>query len=110
TKGEEEICGTKSNALVDLSNFALEIQMAFVQGHVGGISFHENAEDQYTLLLHPNGSYEIDYVKIGEGVTSLVKGTTTAMKSGLKQTNLIALVVDNQNIDLYMNQHHVAHT
>ena len=73
---------------VILRNFVFQVQMTIVKGDAGGIIFRASSNTQhYMFLIRQDGFYElrVDYTIIQGGLSS-------AIKAGLNQSNLIAIV------------------
>ena len=80
--------------------------MTTIKGGGGGIVFcADNASGTwYNLSISQSGQYGLS-LNNGFGFTgkTLSRGFTSAMKAGLNQTNLIAVVVISGTFDLYVN-------
>jgi eukaryotic-like serine/threonine-protein kinase len=88
---------------VNLRDFVYQVQMTIVKGDAGGIIFRLNSNFQhYMFLINQDGSYElrVDYVIIQGGSSSAIKG-------GLHQSNLIAIVAQGNTLDLFVNKHYI---
>ena len=89
---------------VTLRDFVFQVQMTIVKGDAGGIIFRWNSDTQhYMFLINRDGSYElrVDYVII-QG------GSSSAIKVGLNQSNLIAIAAHGDTLDLFVNKHYIA--
>jgi hypothetical protein len=97
---------------VSFSNFTYEVQVTFVQGDAnnsgGGIIFRSvddtniqfyaftiRLDGSYTLFAHVNPS--------GSSARLLAGGSTPAIRTGLHQSNLVAVVTNGNTISLYAN-------
>ncbi len=93
------------------SNFAIEVQMTTLQGNCGGIMFRDDMEGHYYLFeVCSNGLYGV-YRYFGQSVNdyqTLQLSSSSAIKKGLNQSNLIAAVAINQQIHLYVNRQSVS--
>jgi eukaryotic-like serine/threonine-protein kinase len=88
----------------DFSNFAFQVQMTLIKGAAGGIIFRINGPKYYYCYIHQDGSYGCSlYVDATSTPKVLVSGSSSAIKTGLKQSNLIAVVANSNNIKLYAN-------
>ncbi len=87
------------------SNFAYEIQMTFIQGDGGGIVFRydESKGTGYLFRVGSDGSYAIDIYNNNNFISTLKSSSSSAINIGLNKTNLIAVVANGSNIDLYVN-------
>jgi hypothetical protein len=99
----------------NLQNIAFQAQMTIIQGDVGGLIFHSNASGSngyaFTICVDPacgKGYYGL-YMSQGNGYSQLISGSSTAIKTDLKQTNLLTVVAYNGDIYLYVNDKSVAH-
>ncbi len=90
-------------------NFVFEVQMTIIKGDAGGVVF------RVTSTSPTNQNYEFDigqdqsyilYLRTGNAATdlkTLTKGSNPAIKAGLNQTNVIAVVAMGNAIKLYVN-------
>ncbi len=91
---------------VDYSDFVFQVQMTFVKGDGGGISFRADSAtgNSYTFIIDANGTYGLfKFNGYGKSVSPLKSGLSSAIKAGLNQTNTIAIIVRGKNIELYVN-------
>lgn len=92
-------------ASTDFSNFAFQVQMTIIKGTAGGIVFRVNGPKYYYCYIHQDGSYGCSlYVDTTSTPKVLMAGSSSAIKAGLKQSNLIAVVANGTNIKLYANE------
>jgi hypothetical protein len=92
----------------DLSNFAFEVQMTIKAGDCGGIAFRisePSANDYYEAIFCQDGSY--DLVK-SNSQDALVNGSTSLIRFGLGQSNIIAVVANGDIFNLYVNKQKIA--
>jgi len=74
--------------------------MTIVKGDAGGIIFPWNSNTQHFIFdINRDGSYElrVDF-------TIIAGGSNSAIKVGLNQSNLIAIVVQGNTLDLFVNK------
>jgi len=91
------------------SNFAYQIQMTIVHGNEGGIVFRINGADQlYYFYISSKGMYALDIARANGLYQPLSTGSSSAIKQGLQQSNLIAVVVNGNTIAMYVNLHKIA--
>src|SRR5439155_12874088 len=78
-----------------------------VKGNSGGIIFRSDttASKFYFFRMGQDGSYELDIQ--GDHNQLLKNGTSSAINTGLNQSNLIAVVANGSTIDLYVNLRHI---
>ena len=93
---------------VTLSDFAFQVQMTIIKGDQGGVDFRQNNTSGlvYYFFIGTDGSYQL-FVSNGKTNTTLKKGTSSSIKTGLNQTNLIGVVAKGSSIDVYVNLMHV---
>jgi len=79
----------------DFSNFAFEVQMQLVKGDSGGIVFRaentSSANRLYAFYVGVDGSYTLNRQN-GSSFPVLASGNNAAIKQGLNQTNVVAVV------------------
>ena len=89
----------------DFNDFAFEAQMTILKGDAGGVIFrveNTNPNQYYNFSIRQDGAYYLEAVN-GSGGPTLTQGSSPAIKQGLNQTNLIAVVAQGTNIALYVN-------
>lgn len=99
-------------------NFIYQVEMTIIEGNCGAIIFRRNQEtaQQYYFRICQTGSDTlIRYDAISSnGPTGQLahrlddQGTNPAIHKGLNQRNLVAVVADGGNIDLWVNGSHVS--
>lgn len=89
---------------VTFGNLTYEVQMTILKGDRGGIFFRQVGTQgpYYYFSLKIDGSYELDSYN-GTISNVLQRGTSPVVKRGLNQPNLLAVVAQGSNIDLYVN-------
>ena len=95
--------------LTVLKDFVFEVQMQIIKGDGGGIDFRmvSSAENKYyDLYVYHDQTYELDMVN-GASVKDLQSGTSAAIKQGLNQTNVVAVVAQGTHITVYVNQQQI---
>src|SRR6266487_4494659 len=93
----------------NFSDFTYQIQMTIARGDNGGILFRfdDSNEKGYSFTIDQYGAYDLQLWR-GKGKReNLLNGSSSVIKTGLNQTNLIAIVADGSNIYLYMNHHYL---
>ncbi len=97
----------------NFSDFAYQVQMTIVKGDGGGIIFREdNARGNayYFAIGQQSGvwGYKLWGFNNCNGnnckVSELRSGSSTAITTGLNQSNLVAVVASGSTIDLYVNK------
>lgn len=90
------------------SNFVYQVQVRLLSGDAAGITFRYDGQKGtgYLFLLYANGSYEIDKAS-NYTATIITSGSNGAIKTGLNQTNLVAVIAHGSTMELYVNGQHV---
>jgi hypothetical protein len=87
------------------SNFVFEVQMKIIKGDAGGVIFRANthSNDFYVFLVSQDGTYQLFLCTTTNCTNSLLYSSSPAIKLGLNQTNLIAVLAQKSTIGLYVN-------
>ena len=92
------------------TNFAYQVQTSILKGDQAGLSFRSGAGGSlYYLYIDVYGNYELNVNKNHNFIRTISSGSSTAIKKGFNQSNLIAVVAQGKNFDLYVNLQHLAH-
>jgi serine/threonine protein kinase len=83
----------------DFNNFAFQVTMTILNGDCGGLFFRSHGSNYYIFQVCANGAYSLS---TGVGQTLLTQGQSPEI-NGVKQANIIAVVANGANIDLYVN-------
>ena len=96
------ICIPEAKDLV-LNNFAFEANIKIVKGDKGGLAFRVNQVNGtfYDFDITTGGSYTLR-VYTGK-YTTLSEGSNSVINKGLNQSNLVAVVANNDLITIYVN-------
>jgi serine/threonine protein kinase len=94
------------------SNFAFEVQMTITRGDCGGMIVRSSSSigfKFYRFEVCEDGSYSLyKYVDSrGSDAIPLTNGTSSAIKTGLKQVNILAIVANGSKMDLYVNHQQI---
>ena len=93
-------CSAKST---NFSNFAFEVQMRIIQGDCGGVIFRfqePNNGTFYHFAVCQDGMYAL---YDSYDITLIQPNSSSAIHTGLNQSNLIAVVANGSTLDLYVN-------
>ena len=93
-------CSAKST---NFSNFAFEVQMRIIQGDCGGVIFRfkePNNGTFYYFAVCQDGMYALYN---SYDITLIQPNSSSAIHTGLNQSNLIAVVANSSTLDLYVN-------
>jgi hypothetical protein len=93
------------------TNFSFEAQMQIMKGDGGGLVFRDldtpQAYRNYAFDVYQDGSYYL-YITNGSNTTVLTSGNSSAIKQGLGQSNLVAVVAQGSTITIYINHQQIA--
>ncbi len=89
----------------DFSNFAFEVQATITSGNYSGIVFRASrATTQfYYFLINRNGDFFLKVFFNKTDNSIIASGSSPAIHTNLNEMNLIAVVAQASNIDLYVN-------
>jgi len=90
----------------NFSNFVFEVQMKITGGDAGGIIFRADTtyNNYYAFSVDQDGTYQLFDCPPGNLCNNpLANGSSSAIKRGLNQTNLIAVIAQGSAIGLYVN-------
>ncbi|GAC1383913.1 MAG: hypothetical protein NVSMB33_12110 [Ktedonobacteraceae bacterium] len=95
-------CFAQSTSFSDCS---YEVQMTITQGDQGGIIFRGNKTDGtfYYFYINTSGSFALETVSHYNITGIIASGTSTAIKKGLNQPNLILVVAHGSTITVLVN-------
>src|SRR2546426_3030604 len=94
----------------NFSNFAYEVQMQIIKGDIGGIIFRADTAHNtfYRFYVSDTGNYELLLCSSNTCHDLLAIAPSPAIRQGLNQTNLIAVVAIGNTITLYVNSQKIA--
>jgi hypothetical protein len=89
----------------DFSNFVFQVQMGFVNGTGGGITFRANTAEggyYYIFTIYTDGTYE--FFSYSNQFSNLIRSnSSSAIKTGQNQTNMIAVKAQKNMLQFYVN-------
>src|SRR6266704_1944750 len=100
----------------NFSDFAYQVQMTIVKGDGGGIIFRDDnarGKTYYFAIGQQSGVWGYKLWGFNNcnsnncKVSELRSGSSAAIKTGLNQSNLVAVVASGSTIDLYVNNHKI---
>jgi len=96
----------------NFSNFAYQVQMTIIRGESGGIVFRVvdfNTNKYYYFYISSDGTYALALSRDEHSSHDrlLRSGSSSFIKRGLKQSNLVAVVASGSNIYIYVNKQYV---
>jgi eukaryotic-like serine/threonine-protein kinase len=111
-RGSANPCLGSGILFSNYSNFVFEVQMTIISGTAGGIRFRISSVGSYNFVVYQDGHYELtSYDSYGDYQARLLGATVqSSIKTGLKQTNMIAVVASGSHIDLYVNSIRIGST
>ena len=87
-------------------NCAFQVEMTIIRGDMGGIALRQEG---YSFFIGQDGSYVFTvYDSATGGQRTSLNGFSSAIKTGLNQTNLIAAIARGSSFYLYVNKQYVA--
>jgi serine/threonine protein kinase len=92
-------------------DFAYQIKMTFIAGDCGGVVFRSHEPMFYYFYICQDRTYGL--IRYTQNVSdpninpTLRSGHSSYIITGSNQANIIAVVAQGSNIDLYVNQHHI---
>ncbi|HLZ80655.1 MAG TPA: hypothetical protein VKP04_03425 [Ktedonobacteraceae bacterium] len=103
TKGFYFACIAQNS---NFANFAYQVQMTILNGDAGGLLFRANSSafHFYLLSITHDGSFDLFVSKDQNHSTDLNFGSSSAIKKGIGQTNLVTVVVRGSSIYFYINK------
>ncbi len=115
TSSDYQVMGTKKGSVnpclgegllfSNYSNFVFEVRMTISSGTGGGLRFHISSTGSDNFIVYQDGQYALlADDSSGEYHSTLLRATARSIiKTGVKQTNTIAVAVNGKQIDLYVN-------
>ena len=89
-------------------NVAYQVQMTLIKGDRGGILFRFTGDkfSGYSFTLASDGTYALSLLQ-GTSQRNVRSGSSSFIKTGLKQSNLLTVVASGSDIYLYVNKQFV---
>jgi hypothetical protein len=93
----------------NFSNFAFQVQMKVSRGDGGGLVFRGNssAAKYYVFSVATNGNYQLFTAQDRTHSASLTFGSSSTIKKGAGQTNLVTVIARGSSIYFYINKQYV---
>jgi hypothetical protein len=93
----------------DYSNFAYQVEATIQTGDEAGIIFRFDRAllTFYSFHISTDGAYRLDVDNRQGFVRTLSSGTSTAIKIGHNQTNLLTVVAQGPHLSLFVNKQYV---
>ena len=85
--------------------------MTFIAGNCGAIVFRGDFLNRryYFFRICSNGTYQfLLYTQRGTSTAAFASGSSSAIHTGLGQSNIVAAVADNNHITTYVNYQPIA--
>ncbi|HET9920544.1 MAG TPA: hypothetical protein VFQ30_11920, partial [Ktedonobacteraceae bacterium] len=107
TPGQLAYCNGSASNVSHLNNIIIEVQMTIVRGDCGGIVFRANpaSNSYYAFEVCQDGSYTLSSYANNQvsGGQAMMSNTSTSIKKGYNQTNVLDVVANGREIALYVN-------
>lgn len=88
--------------------------MTINQGNCGGLMLRNSSDNlqDYVFVVCQDGFYKFDKYtsSSGSSATHLTTGDSPQINQGTNQVNVIAVVANGSNFELYVNHQHIDHT
>ncbi len=98
----------------NFSNLTFQVKIDIITGDFAGIGIRSNeaAGSAYYFTIYTDGSYDFSVWKNSKGddSRSLQSGSSTSIKSGHNQINLVTIIARNHTFYLYVNKQFIAST
>lgn len=100
-------CTARATNFVD---FAFQVQVTLVKGDQAGIIFRfdEITANSYTFYISSEGTYALNIDSKQGFISQLANGSSSAIKTGPNQSNLVAVLARGSQIYLYVNGQYLA--
>lgn len=93
----------------NLTDFSCQVNMTIQQGDMGGLAFRANPGSGtfYYFFIDTKGNYGLELVNSFMPGPTLAHGSSSAIHTGLNQTNQIAIIAKGSNILILVNMQQV---
>ncbi|HLZ81015.1 MAG TPA: protein kinase, partial [Ktedonobacteraceae bacterium] len=94
----------------NFGDFAYQVQTTIMQGDQAGLIFRADAQNGMFYYFHVNrsGTFALEIINHFNSAGIIASGTSPAIKTGLNQSNLLAVKANGNNLTLYVNMQQVA--
>ena len=94
----------RANDLAPRGDFTFQVEMVISgpSGDGGGVIFRHTAAAEYRLRVGPDGSYDMAVPTYG-----LISGTSTAIVTGVGQSNLLTIIAHGSSVYAYVNKQRI---
>jgi eukaryotic-like serine/threonine-protein kinase len=86
-------------------DFAFQAEMNVTEGDGGGLIFRTTSSATYRFRVDASGHYDL----AGQSNGKTIAGTSSAIHTGVNQTNLLTVVANGNNIYMYVNKELMAY-
>jgi hypothetical protein len=95
--------------ITNFANFAYEVQMTIIAGDCGAILFRVDKTNTgfYYFRICQDGTFALFLYTNNKGTNLADSTNNSAIRTGLNQPNLIAVVAQSDTLDLYANHQHL---
>ena len=92
----------------NFSNFAFQVQMTIIKGDGGGLIFRANKSSSYRFRVSQDGTYDLISIDANNNIGRPTGSeSSSAIKTGLNQPNLLTVVARGSHIYLYVNKQYL---
>jgi hypothetical protein len=93
----------------NFGNFAFEAQVNIVKGDQAGLIFRANDASSkfYVFRIGRDGNYALYLSKDAKNSVPIAEDSSSVIKTGLGQINILTVIAQNSNIYLYINKQFV---
>ncbi|WP_220192784.1 family 16 glycoside hydrolase [Ktedonospora formicarum] len=92
---------------INLTNFALQVEVAQIQGQSAGLLFYiqDTFSAFYAFQIDKGGSYQLTVYtdNTRSGARIILRNTSSAIKTAPEDNNVLGLRAHNGRFDLYIN-------
>jgi hypothetical protein len=105
------ICNPEAKSLFH-SNLAYEVRLEVIEGGIEGIAFRFDQRNGtgYVFLVDTQHGVYLLVADNGKSGREISKGSSPAIKNGLDQSNMLAVVADGSTMSLYINRQFIVKT
>jgi hypothetical protein len=93
------------------TDFTYQVSVTLVQGQQGqaGLLFRvaANNQDYYLFRIGADGSYALDVYQSNNQVRTLAQGSSSAITTGLNQSNMLAVIAHGSTYTLFANNQYI---
>ncbi|HLZ62710.1 MAG TPA: serine/threonine-protein kinase [Ktedonosporobacter sp.] len=104
SKAGTDYCPTPT---LSYGDFVFEVELSIITGQCGGLTFRGTTPSTYNFNICSDGNYYLALWLANGNTIMLVNDSSSAINTGLNQSNLIAVEAVGSHINLYINHRKV---